>query len=747
MMKKFMPRSLLLRYIISYIIVIALIFIGISVYACSSVDSAIRDSVIESNTNRLAVLRVQHEGRLSALSCICNQIGLSPKITAFKFVENPMEAYHLKQLLASFQAANNFSDQLYLTFHEDDFLYSFNTSVSMSLFTEKFMHYEDLPPDELYQLLKEPHDSAVILPAQSVHSVPAGETADSMVTFIMPLRLEGKYSIGNMLFLVNDHTYQQMFADEIYEARDMYILSDGKILSSSHRLGVSDELVLEQIGSRQGNFMKELSADGKSYLLFVQPGSLFGLKYAALIPQETIRQLAVKPKLTFGIFLLFLGIPCSLLTVWFALHHIRPIRELQRSFGSGNGTQDDFAAIHSGLEALMGQNMDLHTKLDATLSAQRANFVKEFIKNRFTCREAAIEAAREIELDIDRSCYLISIISAVTDDSMEPERLDALAECNAAVTICGAEFVSQEQYLMLAFSDSRATLDQWAEHAKTALSSVYQDAAMAVSNIHEDFSEAGIAYMEAGTAYDNRFVMGSEFVLRFSDVSAATKDIGTLSRRFLDDFNCVLQSGSGEALDGWVNEMFQTLTEKKISLFAFRMIVNNIISALLDKYFSSTGAPVDALQYYSIFTLSRCQRSGDLMEVLRKLCGDILLTQNKTEKSNTMQQVNIFLREHYTDPNLTVGSVAETFGMSSTRLSLEYKEQTGMHPSVFLLSLRIEKAKELLRQTEMPIKEIAAAVGYYDASSFIRRFRQHAAITPSQYRQAVRQQSNKAAEQ
>ena len=58
-----------------------------------------------------------------------------------------------------------------------------------------------------------------------------------------------------------------------------------------------------------------------------------------------------------------------------------------------------------------------------------------------------------------------------------------------------------------------------------------------------------------------------------------------------------------------------------------------------------------------------------------------------------------------------------------------------MSPSEYLIYLRMEKAKEFLDSTNMTIKEIGIAVGYYDESAFFRRFKRYAGMTPGQYRE------------
>lgn len=740
MLKKLLSRSVSLRYLIPYLAVLLAVFGGVVLYVSDVFDKAIQESVVEHNTNRLGLLRVEHEKQLSTLLSICDQLSLSPQISAFKFMEKPMEGYYIKQQLSAFQVANNFCDQFYITFHEDSFLYSSATSVSMELFSHQFIQYENVTSDELQSLLRQPHTSPVILPAQKIRNVPVGETPVKMLSVIMPLRLNGKYSIGNILFLIQDSTYQQMFADEIPEERAMYIIQDKQVLEAS-RLDVPDELILEEVYSQKEAFVRELTLQGENYLLFMQPGNLLDIRYAALIPQRTVHQQAMHSKLDFALFLLFLSIPASIVIIWFTRQHIlRPIRELQRSVGAEEAG-DGFSSIRSGIEALIGQNRDLHTWLDSSLLARRAEFVYGFVKGRFSTRLEAIEAAARLELDIDRPCFAAAVISGVSIHKLDA--FEVLASSVEAV-VCYAEIMSEEKILFLVFCVSPNEAIGWAEQAIGALRFTYRDTVVALSNPHFDFSEAGTAYLEAETAYDNRFLMDNEFVLYFSQVNTAVINVEPLSQRFLDGFYSILQTGAGDgekALDDWIGGLLETFSRQKLSLFAFRMLVNDIVSSLLGRLSTLQDIPTDTLQYYDIFNLSTCRRVRDLTDILRILCAEILKGQkhhNSEKEPADIQRLTAYLKEHCTDPNLTIGSAADAMGMNSAKVSILYKEHTGMHPSAYLQSLRMDKAKELLRSSELPIKEIAVQVGYFDSSSFIRRFRQNTSMTPAQYRQAAR---------
>ena len=744
-MKKLLPRSVFARYFISYVLIMALLFAGIGLYAIISFDSAIRKNIIDTNTNRLGILRAVHEEKLSTLLDISNQISLSPYISPFKFQDDPLKAFHLKQQLSAFNAANNFCDQIYLTFIGDDYLYSSATSVSIDLFTEKMIQYENYTSVELSHLLRTEHTMPVFLPGQKINSKLANGLNTEMTTTVVPIRLDGYVTIGNLLFFIEDGIYQKLFRDEIEEPRDMFIFHNGDLLSSSRRLHIPPELVADTVYSIEENdtdTVRNLSVNGENYMLFVQQGNILEMQYVLLMPQETVSMQIIRSRVTFCLFLFLFSIPCSLLIIFFTKRHTRPIRKLRNNFGIETSTRDEFTVIQEGIETLIGQNTNLHTSLSQSISVRRSDFVRKFIKTRYGKRQEAVEAAAALSLHIDKAFFIVVLIAADLGDHFDPGNLNELAGNSDGVSGCGVEIVSQEQSLLILFSDSKELLLDWANSARIALAAEDRDATVAISSICDDFLKADSLYLEACAAYDNRFIMGIEHVLTFTDINISASSIDTFTKSYLDAFRQAVNTNNGYVLNEQINELFRALSENNFSIFTFRLILNELINILLAKCSANGIAVPSALLYYDIFTLSRYRRLSDLSTILIELCREILssveTTADKNDVPTLSHKITEYMRENQTDPSLTMSSIADFFEISTTQLSLIYKNQTGIHPSAYLLMLRIEQAKDLLSNTDMPIKEIAVIVGYYDASGFIRRFKQQTGFTPNQYRQSLR---------
>lgn len=102
---------------------------------------------------------------------------------------------------------------------------------------------------------------------------------------------------------------------------------------------------------------------------------------------------------------------------------------------------------------------------------------------------------------------------------------------------------------------------------------------------------------------------------------------------------------------------------------------------------------------------------------------------------HTYESLCLYIQAHLSDP-LTRESVAEHFALSPNHVSRLFRQQ-GHHRFVdYLLEVRLEHARELLRESRLPIKEVAALAGFNDHAYFHRVFRKVIKLTPMAYRMA-----------
>lgn len=142
-------------------------------------------------------------------------------------------------------------------------------------------------------------------------------------------------------------------------------------------------------------------------------------------------------------------------------------------------------------------------------------------------------------------------------------------------------------------------------------------------------------------------------------------------------------------------------------------------------------------------TNTQLKATGYLNLLLGEYC-DALAAPDSTglvteaESVRIVQQAIHYLSTQYAEP-ITIEMMAESMGYNRAYLSRMFKRHTKVTPVTFLLKLRVDKARLLLRERlELTIEQIAASVGFYDPLYFSKQFRRWYGVSPSEYRNQIK---------
>lgn len=108
---------------------------------------------------------------------------------------------------------------------------------------------------------------------------------------------------------------------------------------------------------------------------------------------------------------------------------------------------------------------------------------------------------------------------------------------------------------------------------------------------------------------------------------------------------------------------------------------------------------------------------------------------SKREKNSLtyIQQTIHFIQQKYSDP-IRVQDIAEYCGLNRSYLTRLFKHATGYTPQEYLIQYRVNQARKLLEESQMPIQYIAYCIGYHDSFTFSKLFKRETGFSPSEYR-------------
>ncbi|WP_337100993.1 AraC family transcriptional regulator [Paenibacillus sp. YIM B09110] len=129
---------------------------------------------------------------------------------------------------------------------------------------------------------------------------------------------------------------------------------------------------------------------------------------------------------------------------------------------------------------------------------------------------------------------------------------------------------------------------------------------------------------------------------------------------------------------------------------------------------------------------------AEYMKALHAAGGDDSVRTAHGQGDLLLQQMIHYLSSQYTHP-VSIEQMAESLGYNRAYLSRFFKQRTGVSPVTFLLKLRIDKARHMLRERpELTVEQISASVGLQDALYFSKQFRKLYGQSPTAYRDSMR---------
>jgi len=259
-----------------------------------------------------------------------------------------------------------------------------------------------------------------------------------------------------------------------------------------------------------------------------------------------------------------------------------------------------------------------------------------------------------------------------------------------------------------------------------------------ISNHHRNPVEISDAYFEAEKALTVNFYNSNNSSLSTysNQINALSKEERFLTNSYLELIMKQVQEGPQEALKASISELFEKLTLSKQPIdyiksigihlcFSFETLLSNYNLGIADSIQGGNNIYKNIFESNSSVCLSEILVQ-EATSVLNQLCA-------LAGKSNILiKKVYTYINENYKD-NITLQNLADHVHTNSSYLSRLFKNETGSTITDAINKVRLDKAKELLVNSDLKTYEVAAEVGIPDPSYFSVIFKKHFGISPKDY--------------
>ena len=206
-------------------------------------------------------------------------------------------------------------------------------------------------------------------------------------------------------------------------------------------------------------------------------------------------------------------------------------------------------------------------------------------------------------------------------------------------------------------------------------------------------------------------------------------DVNALNPAILQKF---LSNGLQEETENFVKDYFYAIGQEPMESLVFRNYV--ILNVRFSVISFIKGLGCDTNEMESADTEEVLAESGKNMESAIAYAKKMI--SQAIENRSILKTAVDFIDSHYMDEEISLNTVANVANVSSNHFSALFSQNMGQTFIEYLTTLRMNKAKELLRCTDMRSSEIAGEIGYKDAHYFSYLFKKTQGMTPSDYRKA-----------
>ncbi len=246
------------------------------------------------------------------------------------------------------------------------------------------------------------------------------------------------------------------------------------------------------------------------------------------------------------------------------------------------------------------------------------------------------------------------------------------------------------------------------------------------------------SYKTAAEAMKYRLFSPERCVLIYEDIwndYAAEPGSGTQADNILH----LLRQGdtSSEFLQA-IESYYIALSTQKLRLPVFHMAVLEMISKGI-RVGLDMGVKSEILYEKDLFSILESSADWEELIAITKelflfISRQISLRRNRRSLSNLGAQMVTYINEHFADSDLSLTKIGGYMNVSESYASRIIKEYAGINFQEYLTQIRIERAKQALKNTDMSVAQVGMQVGYISNHSFIRLFKKLEGMSPGQWR-------------
>lgn len=716
----------------------------------------IRHAALESGRKDLRIIRQLTEARLDGLYNTVAHLSANPDLNQIGRFEKDLTSkdYYsiitFRNLLPQFNITNTLIEDVYIYFFEPEILLSTVTaSVRLPFYYDNFLKHGSLSFHEWDRWIRQRDFNHALLPGMVI-TVENRLTRKILFFQSFPLGAIRRQGVI-MVHIPEDHFSSYLRSINVGDKGFVSIMDDlNRVITM-----IGNTETFNAYGSQKelkGNFTI-LSARSETY----------GLDFVAAIPDRLYYEQANGIR---NVMLMIAGLQMAVaigLGVYFTQRNMAPLRKLIDS-ASGviedlpPGARDEFELIAVSIKSLLKKNTLLSRTVDKQAPLLSAAFIEQWLSGKFTDREELFLAAEMGGVKFRNPCFLVCLVSVreITSIPSLGRRLSTQPILSALIGDLWKENVRYPSFsystdpgttafvLNIPSMDSLKIRDnlssQLARFGRAMVSSSKVDAVISCSELSSAPLDVSELFTQAKSIHDYQLITNRNGILFHDDLPSPRGQTTLFNLNDEQQLKRSIMGGNIRAAEEILEDIYNSVEEPShLDSQSLLLLLEQLKAAVLriggePLFRDSTMA--DNL-HKSLDSLSGLTGFGERFNALKSILVSMAKTVDSHRQSKDerlYKDMLVHIENNFHDPQLGLFELAEKFHLSTGYLSRYFKDHGGLSVSDYIEEKRINRAVELLRNYDLTINDISAAVGYASTNTFYKAFRRIKGMSAGQYR-------------
>lgn len=758
-----------LSYITLYIVLLAIL--GIIVY--SKFISALQTEIEMSNVASLTQVKDTIDMRFKEMERIVININSNETLKSYKIMEGGYDSLGALKELAKYKSSNEFiyDIALYCNYKGKERIFTPQVNTSLDTFFSYVYDYERWGSRDFLRIVNS-ITSPVMVPAEMVRFRKSDEGRKGIAAYIYPLSINTAESNSVVMFLIDEEVIKNLLVNAIKANNGYAYVLDAQnkpvvYLSKGEETDISSEKILKSINEvKAQKDINQVTLNDKDYSFVKLKSDYNGWSYITVVQTSQFIQKAYDNRKLFNYTALITFLIGGILAFIFANGNYKPLRKLMEIISVKEkepeieGYIDEFEIISSTISEVSRENTGLVKQLKHKGEMIRGELLIRLMKGKsidldyiksmgdisgvtldyayFTVMVFLVDDYARFKKRNDeknQDLIMFSIINVAEEFAREMGcgyGVELIDERGITLLVnCREEYNHERYYSKLAFK----TKDFFKQHFGFTLS-------VGVGNTYDNIFKVNDSFLEANRAVYYRLIKGYDRVIFYEEAKVSQEKGYRYPVEQETELILAMKQGKSSEVERITKGINVFLAESMMSPESVQCICFSIINAVIKCLDEMNIEAKDCFndEKESLFAQS-FETIDDVGERLLIFCSKIcnyIERQKESKNYELRDKIMELINERYNDSELCLELIASKCGgLSPSYISRYFKDQTGYPLMQYIDMMRMNRAKELLRETSMPLREIINHVGYMDESNFIRKFKKKEGITPAQYRNLI----------